>query len=137
MHSHFSQKDEKSKKKKNRSKVAASTNVVGSSDGEDSCVRESNDSGNYVLYTSAFKWIPIGEQKQWFEVDQPKMVHGDIILAKMRPGQEIEARFLFINFLNFFLKMSLRERCRKRPCEILACCYRHLSSFATDYIEKG
>lgn len=56
-------------------------------------VKQPDDSGNWVLYSKAFKWIPIGDQKKQLAKDPPKMVHDDIILAKMRPGQEIEARF--------------------------------------------
>jgi hypothetical protein len=71
--------------------------LIGTSDtetGSSSCVKEPGDSGNWVLYSSALKWIPIGEQKQQLARNNPRMVHGDIVLAKLRPGQEIEARFL-------------------------------------------
>uniref|UniRef100_A0A1I8BVU2 RPOLD domain-containing protein n=1 Tax=Meloidogyne hapla TaxID=6305 RepID=A0A1I8BVU2_MELHA len=80
-----SSKDEKVKKK--RSAKSADGSDLG-----DGCVREPGDSGNWVLYTSAFKWIPIGSQRNQFSTDPPRMVHKDIILAKLRPGQEIEAR---------------------------------------------
>ena len=66
-----------------------------SADGSDlgeGCVREPGDSGNWVLYTSAFKCVPIGSQRTQFSTDPPRMVHKDIILSKLRPGQEIEAR---------------------------------------------
>ncbi|KAF7638466.1 RPOLD domain-containing protein [Meloidogyne graminicola] len=79
-----SSKDEKIKKKKSKS-----------ADGTDlgaGCVLENGDNGNWVLYTSAFKWVPIGSQRTQFSTDPPRMVHKDIILAKLRPGQEIEAR---------------------------------------------
>lgn len=88
---------EKGKKKKEKGGGKSGTNLMGGgSDGED-IVKEPGDSGNWVLYTSAFKWIPIGDQKKEFQQNPPQMVHKDIILAKMRPGQEIEARFFFNN----------------------------------------
>lgn len=81
-----SSKDEKIKKKKSKS-----------ADGTDlgaGCVLENGDNGNWVLYTSAFKWVPIASQRTQFSTDPPRMVHKDIILAKLRPGQEIEARLI-------------------------------------------
>lgn len=44
-----------------------------------------------------FKWIPIGDQKKVL-LESPKMVHDDILVAKLRPGQEIEARWAFLKF---------------------------------------
>ncbi|KAH7713108.1 Protein RPAC-40 [Aphelenchoides avenae] len=44
-----------------------------------------------VVRTGAFKWIPIGGQAKELAADPPRMVNDDIVLAKMRPGQEIEA----------------------------------------------
>ncbi|KAL3068103.1 hypothetical protein niasHT_038093 [Heterodera trifolii] len=55
------------------------------------CIRERGGSGNWVVYTSAFGWKPSGEQRTQLSKDPPRLVHGDIILAKLRPGQEIEA----------------------------------------------
>ncbi|GMR59751.1 hypothetical protein PMAYCL1PPCAC_29946, partial [Pristionchus mayeri] len=43
------------------------------------------------VYSSAFQWIPIGDQKERFAANPPRMVHEDILVAKMRPGQQIEA----------------------------------------------
>uniref|UniRef100_A0A1I7ZRS7 DNA-directed RNA polymerases I and III subunit RPAC1 n=1 Tax=Steinernema glaseri TaxID=37863 RepID=A0A1I7ZRS7_9BILA len=47
---------------------------------------------NSHVYTNAFKWVPIGEQKETFSMDKPRMVNDDILVAKLRPGQQIEAR---------------------------------------------
>ncbi|KAI3421979.1 hypothetical protein GPALN_012516 [Globodera pallida] len=58
----------------------------------DGCVREGGGSGNWVVYTGAFEWRPIGDQRRHFAKEAPRLVHNDIILAKLRPGQEIEAR---------------------------------------------
>lgn len=86
-------KEENGKRKKEKGRKVGINLIGGGSDGEDCFVKEPNDSGNWVLYTSAFKWIPIGDQQKEFRQNPPQLVHKDIILAKMRPGQEIEARF--------------------------------------------
>ncbi|CAJ0570317.1 unnamed protein product, partial [Mesorhabditis spiculigera] len=44
------------------------------------------------IYSKDFKWCPIGNQAADFAADPPRMVHDDILVAKLRPGQEIEAR---------------------------------------------
>ncbi|VDN53452.1 unnamed protein product, partial [Dracunculus medinensis] len=46
---------------------------------------------NSVVYTNSFKWVPIANQETVLR-PPPKMVHDDILLAKLRPGQQIEAR---------------------------------------------
>ncbi|CAD5232045.1 unnamed protein product [Bursaphelenchus xylophilus] len=47
---------------------------------------------NYKVYSGQFDWIPIGKQSETFKNNKISMVHDDIIVAKLRPGQEIEAR---------------------------------------------
>jgi DNA-directed RNA polymerases I and III subunit RPAC1 len=47
---------------------------------------------NAVVYTDAFEWIPLGDQTNKFGGDPPRMVHKDIIVVKMRPGHELEAK---------------------------------------------
>nr|XP_039265607.1 DNA-directed RNA polymerases I and III subunit RPAC1-like [Styela clava] len=44
---------------------------------------------NHKVYSRDLKWIPFGNQKDLFEV---KPVHDDILIAKMRPGQEIDVK---------------------------------------------
>lgn len=44
------------------------------------------------MYSKDLTWIPIGDQGNQFQCDPPRPVHPDILLAKMRPGQEIELR---------------------------------------------
>lgn len=46
---------------------------------------------NAFVYSNAFKWIPIGDQSTSLPYP-PAMVHDDILIAQLRPGQEIEAR---------------------------------------------
>lgn len=38
------------------------------------------------------KWIPIGMQSKIYNEEPLRMIHNDIVIAKLRPGQEIEAR---------------------------------------------
>lgn len=42
---------------------------------------------HHKVYSKDLKWIPIGNQKDLFDV---KPVHDDILIAKMRPGHEID-----------------------------------------------
>ena len=45
-----------------------------------------------VVYSRDIQWIPQGNQATWF-IDSPiKPVHDDILIAKLRPGQEIEVQ---------------------------------------------
>jgi DNA-directed RNA polymerase I and III subunit RPAC1 len=46
---------------------------------------------NSVLYSKHLKWIPQGNQAVKFANDPISVVHDDIIIAKLRPGQSIEA----------------------------------------------
>lgn len=47
---------------------------------------------NSSVYSRAFEWVPIGEQEEKYnKKNAPKMVSEDILVAKLRPGQEIEA----------------------------------------------
>ena len=44
---------------------------------------------NSNIYTSHLKWEPLGDQESIFPNDGARPVQDDIILCKMRPGQEI------------------------------------------------
>lgn len=47
--------------------------------------------GTLTVYSSDFEWSPRDEQdRAMFPNEPPKPVHGDIIITKLRPGQEIE-----------------------------------------------
>ncbi|MFH4978130.1 hypothetical protein AB6A40_004839 [Gnathostoma spinigerum] len=46
---------------------------------------------NSFVYTNSFEWVPIENQSDTIR-PPPAMVHDDILIAKLRPGQEIEAR---------------------------------------------
>uniref|UniRef100_A0A0K0DP33 RPOLD domain-containing protein n=1 Tax=Angiostrongylus cantonensis TaxID=6313 RepID=A0A0K0DP33_ANGCA len=43
------------------------------------------------VYSNAFKWVPCGNQEEQFADDPPRMVCDEILIAKLRPGQQIEA----------------------------------------------
>lgn len=49
---------------------------------------------NSQVTTSAFKWVPIGNQAQKFSDLRP--VNDDIVIAKLRPGQELNLRLLCV-----------------------------------------
>ncbi|XP_053314941.1 DNA-directed RNA polymerases I and III subunit RPAC1 [Spea bombifrons] len=45
---------------------------------------------DHKVYTSHMKWVPLGNQADLFpETEPPRPVHGDILIAQLRPGQEI------------------------------------------------
>ncbi len=51
---------------------------------------------NSVVYSNQLKWVPQGEQAETFKDDPIRPVHDDIVLAKLRPGQSIEAELHII-----------------------------------------
>lgn len=64
------------------------------------CTRKKPDNANlslddtfedHTIYSKSMEWIPQGKQAQRFASEQPRMVNDDIIIAKLRPGQIIEA----------------------------------------------
>jgi DNA-directed RNA polymerase I and III subunit RPAC1 len=50
---------------------------------------------NSEVYSGDLKWVPQGNQEEEFGDDVPKPVIDNILIARMRPGQEIEAE-LFV-----------------------------------------
>ncbi len=46
---------------------------------------------NSSVYASDLKWVPIEGQRQMFGMDLEPL-YGDILLAKMLPGHEIDLR---------------------------------------------
>ncbi|KAL1418963.1 hypothetical protein MTO96_005504 [Rhipicephalus appendiculatus] len=47
---------------------------------------------DHLVYTKHLNWVPLGSQAEIFGNKPPKPVHDDIILAKLRPGQEIDLK---------------------------------------------
>ncbi|CAH1792168.1 unnamed protein product, partial [Owenia fusiformis] len=47
---------------------------------------------DHKVYTSHMKWIPIGQQTEMFKEGDIKPVLDDILIAKLRPGQELDLR---------------------------------------------
>ena len=54
-------------------------------------VQSCPNSFNQVL-TSHLKWIPLGNQKDMFSPEAVGPVHDDILIAKLRPGHELDIR---------------------------------------------
>lgn len=49
---------------------------------------------SHKVTTDHIKWTPIGEQAKMFSVHDIRPVHNDILIAKLRPGQEIDVRLV-------------------------------------------
>lgn len=49
---------------------------------------------NANVYSSQLKWVPIGSQSQKFDENEIKPLFDDILIAKLRPGQEIEMELI-------------------------------------------
>ncbi|CAN8000656.1 unnamed protein product [Ixodes hexagonus] len=47
---------------------------------------------DHVVYTRHLTWTPLGSQAEIFGNKPPRPVYDDIILAKLRPGQEIDLK---------------------------------------------
>lgn len=45
---------------------------------------------NHMVYSKDMKWVPIGNQADVFADANIGPVHGDILLAQLRPGQELD-----------------------------------------------
>uniref|UniRef100_A0A671QP21 DNA-directed RNA polymerases I and III subunit RPAC1 n=1 Tax=Sinocyclocheilus anshuiensis TaxID=1608454 RepID=A0A671QP21_9TELE len=45
---------------------------------------------NHMVYSGDIKWLPIGNQADVFADAKIGPVHGDILLAQLRPGQELD-----------------------------------------------
>mmetsp|Transcript_25510 Transcript_25510/g.100781 ORF Transcript_25510/g.100781 Transcript_25510/m.100781 type:complete len:245 (+) Transcript_25510:278-1012(+) len=51
---------------------------------------------NSDVFSSMLEWVPIGEQAEVFGSKPPKPVNDDILIAKLRPGQEIDLEVLAV-----------------------------------------
>lgn len=47
---------------------------------------------NHYATSGQLEWQPIGDQAKW--LSDVRIVNDDILIAKLRPGQEIEARLV-------------------------------------------
>ncbi|KAK1937629.1 DNA-directed RNA polymerase, alpha subunit, N terminal domain containing protein [Babesia divergens] len=58
------------------------------------CTRaELGDRTNMPVYARDLKWVPMSnEQAEAFKANPPKPIHGDILLTKLSPGQEIDLK---------------------------------------------
>jgi DNA-directed RNA polymerase I and III subunit RPAC1 len=52
---------------------------------------EEDSEGRYThVHSDAFTWEPAGTQEERYADAPPRPVHGDVLLAKLAPGQKIE-----------------------------------------------
>ncbi|XP_059471394.1 DNA-directed RNA polymerases I and III subunit RPAC1 [Neocloeon triangulifer] len=49
---------------------------------------------NHAVYSKSIKWLPMGDQEKMFSAADVGPVFDDILIAKLRPGQEIEMKML-------------------------------------------
>lgn len=49
-----------------------------------------------VVYSKHIKWLPLGNQKDMFTEKDVGMIHDDILIAKLRPGMEIELKMFAV-----------------------------------------
>lgn len=54
--------------------------------------RISDHSLLYIVLTSHMKWIPMGGQKDRFSQEDVRPVYDDILIAKLRPGHELDIK---------------------------------------------
>ncbi len=50
--------------------------------------------GIETIRSDTLTWYPVGDQAHRYASDPPRVVHDDITVAKLRPGQEIEAELI-------------------------------------------
>lgn len=49
-----------------------------------------------VVYSKHIEWIPFGDQESTFKKSDVKPIHKDILIAKMRPGHEIDVKLIAV-----------------------------------------
>lgn len=63
------------------------------------CIKDKNTGEiiNGEVYSRHLQWTPIGQQaKNYLSTETIRTVHDDILIAKLRPGQEIEAELICV-----------------------------------------
>lgn len=48
------------------------------------------------MYSKHIKWLPIGDQASIYKDKDVGSIHDDILIAKMRPGHEIDVKLVAV-----------------------------------------
>lgn len=77
-----------------------------------------------VVYSKHIKWLPIGDQASIYKDKDVGPIHEDILIAKMRPGHEIDVKLVAVKgvgrdhakFSPVGTLLGNREVCRNKSC---------------------
>lgn len=50
----------------------------------------------FLVYSKHLKWIPVGNQKERFNESDVGPIEPDILIAKMRPGHELDLKLVAV-----------------------------------------
>lgn len=50
----------------------------------------------HTVYSGHIKWLPIGDQLSIYKESELGPVHDDILIAKMRPGHELDLKLIVV-----------------------------------------
>lgn len=62
----------------------------------------------FPVYSKQIKWVPIGSQKSKFKESDVGPINPDILIAKMRPGHELDLKL-------FAIKSNGRDHAKFSP----------------------
>lgn len=48
----------------------------------------------FLVYSKHIKWTPVGKQSEIHKKSDIKPIHSDILIAKLRPGHEIDLKLV-------------------------------------------
>ena len=60
------------------------------------CVKKGDQVTNTEVLSNLIEWVPIENQNEKYKHNKIRVVHDDILVAKLRQGQEIEAELICV-----------------------------------------